>query len=124
MIKRNLFYAFIPLIERGYNLQEIKILQLVFEKRTNILQISKELNIDYKNAYRYINKLHKDELIIFEPKKPIQGKGIYITLSKKILQEILDELEGITLKKEDYKEIENLIRESRRKLKYIQLTNK
>lgn len=69
MNKRNLFYAFIPLIERGYNLQEIKILQLVFEKRTNISQISKELNIDYKNTHRYINKLHRDGLIIFEHTK-------------------------------------------------------
>lgn len=124
MNKRYLFYALIPILERGYNIQEIKILQLVFEKKINISEISRELNIDYKNTHRYINKLYKDGLIILEPPKPIQGKKVYVTLSEKTLQEILDELEAITLRKEDYKEIENLIRESRRKLRYIQLLNK
>ena len=124
MIKRNLFYALIPFIEKGYTLQEIRILQLIFEKRVNISEISKELNIDYKNAHRYINRLHKDKLIIFEPPKPVQGKKVYITLSEKTLQEISDELEAIILRKENYKEIEILIRESRRKLRYMQSINK
>ena len=124
MNKRNLFYALIPFIEKGYTLQEIRILQLIFEKRANISEISKELSIDYKNTHRYINRLHKNKLIVFEPLKPIQGKKVYVTLSEKTLQEILDELEAISLKGEYYKEIENLIRESRRKLKYIQLVKK
>ena len=124
MNKRYLFYALIPIMERGYNLQEIKILQLVFEKKINIFGISKELSIDYKNTHRYIDKLHKDGLITLEPLKPIQGKRVYITLSEKTLQEILDELEAITLRKDDKEEIINLIRESRRKLRYIQLLNK
>jgi predicted transcriptional regulator len=124
MNNKYLFCAFIPVMERGYNLQEIKILQLVFKKKINISEISRELNIDYKNTHRYIEKLHKDGLIILEPSKPIQGKKVYITLSKKILGEVLDELEAIILKKEDYSEIEELIKESRRKLKYIQLTDK
>jgi len=68
--------------------------------------------------------LHKDGLIILEPSKPIQGKKVYITLSKRILGEVLDELEATMLRKEDYKEIEELIKESRRKLKYIQLIGK
>ena len=124
MNKRNLFYALIPFIEKGYTLQEIRILQLIFEKRANISEISKELSIDYKNTHRYINRLHKNKLIVFEPLKPIQGKKVYVTLSEKTLQEILDELEAISLTGEYYKEIENLIRESRRKLKYIQLVKK
>jgi len=124
MIKKNLFYALIPFMEKGYNLQEIKILQLVYEKKMNISEISKVLNIDYKNTHRYINKLSKDGLIILDPKNPIQGKKVYITLSEKILEEILDELETTILRKEDYVEIENLIKESRRKLRYIQLLNK
>ncbi len=124
MNKRNLFYALIPFIEKGYTLQEIRILQLIFEKRANISEISKELSIDYKNTHRYINRLHKNKLIVLEPLKPIQGKKVYVTLSEKTLQEILDELEAISLKGEYYKEIENLIRESRRKLKYIQLVKK
>ena len=124
MNKRNLFYALIPFIEKGYTLQEIRILQLIFEKRANISEISKELSIDYKNTHRYINRLHKNKLIVFEPLKPIQGKKVYVTLSEKTLQEILDELEAISLRGEYYKEIENLIRESRRKLKYIQLVKK
>lgn len=123
MINKNLFYAFIPLMEKGYNLQEIKILQLVFEKKMNISEISRELKIDYKNTHRYINKLQKDGRIIFDPKKPTQGKKVYVALSEKTLGEILDELEATILKKEDYKEIENLIKESRRKLRYIQLMN-
>lgn len=123
VIKKNLFYALIPLMENGHNIQEIKILQLVFEKKMNISEISRELKIDYKNAHRYINKLHKDGRIILDPKKPLQGKKVYIALSEKTLTEILDELETTVLKKEDYKEIENLIKESRRKLRYIQLTN-
>jgi len=124
MNKKNLFYALIPFMEKGYNIQEIKILQWIFEKKMNISEISRELNIDYKNAHRYINKMRKDGLIILEPSKPIQGKKVYVTLSGKTLQEILDELEAITLRKEDYKEIENIIKEARRKLRYIQLLDK
>ena len=124
MDKRYLFYAFIPVMERGYNLQEIKILQLIFKKKMNMSEISRKLKIDYKNTHRYISKLHKDGLIILEPSKPIQGKKVYITLSKRILGEVLDELEATMLRKEDYKEIEELIKESRRKLKYIQLIGK
>lgn len=121
MNQKNLFYALIPFMEKGYNLQQIKILQLVYEKKMNISEISKTLNIDYKNTHRYINKLYKDGLIILEPKKPKQGKKVYVTLSERTLGEILDELETTMLRKEDYKEIENLIRESRRKLRYLQL---
>ena len=121
MINNPLFHSFLPIMEKGYNMQEIKILQCVFEKKMNILEISRKLNIDYKNTHRYINKLRKNGLINIEPSKPIQGKKVYIALSEKTLQEILDELEAINLRKENYKEIENLIRESRRKLKYMQL---
>ncbi|MDP3026611.1 MAG: hypothetical protein Q8N63_02805 [Nanoarchaeota archaeon] len=124
MNKKYLFYALIPIMERGYNMQEIKILQLVFEKKINIFGISRELSIDYKNTHRYINKLYKDGLIILEPLKPIQGKKVYVALSEKTLQEILDELEAITLRKDDKEEMINLIRESRRKLRYIQLLDK
>lgn len=124
MNKRYLFYALIPLLERGYNFQEIKILQLVFERKINISEISKVLNMDYKNTHRYINKLCEKKLIILEPQKPIQGKKVYVTLSEKTLQEILDELETMILRKENYKEMEEIIRESRRKLKYIQLIDK
>ena len=124
MGKKHLLYALIPIMERGYNFQEIKILQLVFEKKITISEISRELNIDYKNTHRYISRLHKDGFITLEPSKPIRGKKVYITLSEKALQEISDELEAITLRKEDYTEIETLIRESRRKLRYVQLLNK
>ncbi|MFH1801581.1 MAG: winged helix-turn-helix domain-containing protein [archaeon] len=120
MDKRNLLYALAPFIEKGYNTQEIKILRCVFEKKANISEISRELNIDYKNTHRYIDKLWKKGLIIIEPSKSVKGKKTYVTLSEKTLQEILDELESITLRGNDYKEIENLIKESRRKLKYIQ----
>lgn len=121
MNHKKVFYALVPFLERGYNLQEIRILELVFEKRMNISEISKELDIDYKNAHRYINKLHEDKLIVLNPKEPIQGKKVYITLSEKTLGEILDELEATMLRKEDYKEIENTIREARRKLRYTQI---
>lgn len=124
MNNKKLFYALIPIMEKGYNLQEIKILQLIYEKKMNISEISRELKIDYKNAHRYVNKLHKDGLIILSSSKPSQGKKIYITLSEKTLIEILDELETTILRKEDYREIEKMIKESRRKLRYIQLSNK
>jgi len=122
--KRYLFYAMIPIMEKGYNLQEIRILGKVFKKKTNISEISKELGIDYKNTHRYINKLYKDELITLEPTKPVQGKKVYVALSEKALQEILDELEAITLRADHHKEIGNLINESRRKLRYTQLLDK
>ena len=124
MDKRYLFYAMIPIMEKGYNLQEIRILGKVFKKKTNISEISKELGIDYKNTHRYINKLYKDELITLEPTKPVQGKKVYVALSEKALQEILDELEAITLRADHHKEIGNLINESRRKLRYTQLLDK
>ena len=111
-------------MEKGYNLQEIRILGKVFKKKTNISEISKELGIDYKNTHRYINKLYKDELITLEPTKPVQGKKVYVALSEKALQEILDELEAITLRADHHKEIGNLINESRRKLRYTQLLDK
>lgn len=124
MNKRYLFYALAPIMEKGYNLQEIKILQWIFEKKISISEISRELNIDYKNAHRYVNKLYKDGLIILNPSKPIQGKKVDITLSEKTLKEILDELKVIISKKEDYSEIESLIQESGRKLRYVQSQNK
>jgi len=123
MNQKKLFLALIPFLERGYNFQEIKILQLVFGKGMNISEISRELKIDYKNAHRYISKLHDDKLIILNPKEPVQGKKVFVTLSEKTLGEILDELEATMLRKEDYKEIENTIREARRKLKYTQMQN-
>jgi predicted transcriptional regulator len=124
MNPKKLFYALIPFLERGYNLQEIKILELIFEKGMNISEISRALKIDYKNAHRYVSKLSDDKLIILNPKEPVQGKKVQVTLSEKTLGEILDELEATILRKEDYKEIENTIREARRKLRYIRLSNK
>ena len=122
MNEKNLFRAFIPLLEQGYNLQEIKILQAVFGKRMNISQISKELKIDYKNTHRYIHKLKNGGLITLNPSKPVRGKKIEITLSEKALNTILDELETILLKKEDYKNIEEIIKETRRKLRFVHLS--
>ncbi len=122
MNPKKLFLALIPFLEKGYNIQEIKILQLVFEKGMNISEISRLLKIDYKNAHRYVNKLHDNKLIILNPKEPVQGKKVNVTLSEKTLGEILDELEATMLRREDYKEIENTIREARRKLKYTQIT--
>ncbi|MFH1711279.1 MAG: helix-turn-helix domain-containing protein [Nanoarchaeota archaeon] len=124
MNKQYLFYPFIPIMERGYNIHEIKILQLVFEKKRNISEISRELNIDYKNTHRYVNKLHKEGLIIIEPSKPIQGKKVFVTLSEKTLSEILNELEAILLRKDNREEIINIIKEAKRKLRYIQLLDK
>jgi len=124
MNKRYLFYALIPIMERGYNLQEIKILHWVFEKKISISEISRELKIDYKNAHRYIKRLHKDGLIILDPPKPIQGKKVDITLSEKTLAEILTELRALISRKDDSREIENLIQESGRKLRYIQSQNR
>lgn len=123
-MNQKLLYAFIPLMESGYNFSEIKILQLVFEKKMNISEISKESGIDYKNTHRYIKKLSKEMMIVMDPKKPIQGKKVIITLSEKTLELVLDELETILLKKENYLEIENTIKEARRKLRHIQLSNK
>ncbi len=111
-------------MERGYNLQEIKILHWVFEKKISISEISRELKIDYKNAHRYIKRLHKDGLIILDPPKPIQGKKVDITLSEKTLAEILTELRALISRKDDSREIENLIQESGRKLRYIQSQNR
>ena len=83
MNHKKLFYALIPFLEKGYNLQEIKILELVFEKKMNISEISRSLKIDYKNAHRYISKLHDEKLIVLNPKEPVQGKKVYVTLSDK-----------------------------------------
>ena len=124
MNNKKLFYSLIPLLEVGHNFQEIKILQLVFEKKMNILEISKTLGIDYKNAHRYISKLCKENLILLDKKESVQGKKVYVTLSEKTLGLILDELEATMLKKEDYKEIEETIKEARRKLRYLQISNK
>ena len=122
MADKKLFYALVPLMEKGYNFQEVKILQLAFEKKMNISEISKASGIDYKNAHRYVKKLCQDGLIIMNPKKPVQGKRVDITLSEKTLNLILDELESIVLKKEYYKEMENTIKEARRKLRHVQLS--
>ena len=122
-MNKKLFYAFISLVEKGCNLQELKILQLVFEKKMNISEISKLSGIDYKNTHRYINKLFKKGMITMDPKKPIQGKKVHIALSERTLELILDELESTMLKREDYEEIENTIKEARRKLRHIQLLN-
>jgi len=111
-------------MEKGYNMQEIKILQVVYGKRISISEISKILKIDYKNTHRYINKLSNNGLIILDPKKPMQGKKVYITLSEKTLGEILDELEASMLRKDNKEEIINLIKETKRKLRYIQLLKK
>lgn len=124
MINNPLFHSFLPIMEKGYNLQEIKILQLVYEKKMNISEISRILKIDYKNTHRYINKLYNDGLITLDPKKPLRGKKVYITLSEKTLSEISDELEAIILRKDNKEEIINLIKETKRKLRYIQLLKK
>ncbi len=124
MINNPLFHSFLPIMEKGYNMQEIKILQVVYGKRISISEISKILKIDYKNTHRYINKLSNNGLIILDPKKPMQGKKVYITLSEKTLGEILDELEASMLRKDNKEEIINLIKETKRKLRYIQLLKK
>lgn len=121
MVKeQNLTYSFIPLLEEGYNWQEIRILKLVYKKKVNISEISKTLNIDYKNTHRYINKLNKSGLIILDPPKTSKGKKTYITLSKKTLIIMKDELEKILLIKDNHINIRELLKENKRKIRYIE----
>ena len=122
MNQKNLFRALIPYLEKGHNIQETKILQLLFEKKMNISQISKTLDIDYKNTHRYIHKLKEAGLVLLSQNKPARGKKVEIILSEKALKEILDELEATLLKKEDYQEMTLIIKETQRKLRFIQLS--
>jgi predicted transcriptional regulator len=117
---QNLIYALIPLLEEGYNWQELRILKLVYKKKLNISEISKTLGIDYKNTHRYIHKLNTAGLIILDPSKPSKGKTISITLSVEMLVKIKDELEKIILRKDTYVNIPELLKENKRKIRYIE----
>lgn len=120
MPQTHLRYALLPIIEKeNLNLQEMNIIQLSYEKKRTISEISKISNIDYKNTHRYIIKLQKKGLLNLNPKIPSQGKKVYITLSKKTISDILDELEKILLKKDHILKIKYLIKESRRKLRFL-----
>lgn len=103
------------------NLQEINIIQLSYEQKRTISEISKTSGIDYKNTHRYIFKLRKKGLLNLDPKTPSQGKGVYITLSETILSNILDELEKMLLRKDYIANVRHLINESRRKLRFLNL---
>ena len=122
MQKMYLEYALLPIMRREkLNLQEIRIIQLSYDKKMTISEISKTLNMDYKNTHRYISELHKKNLLSLDPNVPSQGKKVYVILSEILLSDILDELEKILLRKNYLKDIKHLINESRRKIRFLNL---
>jgi len=52
------------------------------EKKSSISDISKDLNIDYKNTWRYIKQFQKSGLIKLNPKKPSQGKKVLVSINE------------------------------------------
>ncbi len=122
MPERSLKYALLQIMENEkLNLQEITIIQLAYKKKLTISEISKMSNIDYKNAHRYVFKLHKKGLLNLNPEIPSQGKKVYITLSETLISNILEELERMLLRKDHILNIKHLINESRRKLRFLNL---
>jgi len=52
------------------------------EKKNSISDISKDLNIDYKNTWRYIKQFQKSGLVKLNPKKPSQGKKVLVSINE------------------------------------------
>jgi len=52
------------------------------ERKNSISDISKDLDIDYKNTWRYIKQFQKSGLIKLNPKKPSQGKKVLVSINE------------------------------------------
>ena len=68
--------------------KEQEILQFIKQKNRNISEVSKELNIDYKNTHRYCTKLYVAGLIRIEPSNELRKKGKPVTLIYNDEQEV------------------------------------
>jgi len=61
------------------NPTELKIINFIVEnEEESISDISKKLNIDYKNCWRYIKKLTKEEVVNLNPPTHSQGKKVFV----------------------------------------------
>lgn len=57
--------------------KEREIVEYVKNNRgCSISQISKKLNIDYKNAHRYCQKLYKEGILLISPSPSLKQRGI------------------------------------------------
>jgi len=63
-----------------FSTKEQEILKFIKQKSRNILEVSKGLKIDYKNAHRYCTKLSKLGFIRIEPSNSLRKKGIPVKL--------------------------------------------
>lgn len=63
--------------------KEIKILEVVGEKPCTITEISKLLNMDYKNAWRYCNNLYEKGVVSLNPppKESTRGSPVLVSIT-------------------------------------------
>jgi len=89
---------------------EEKILSLIKQGPQTISSLSKKLNLDYKNAWRYVRRLYDKEIIDLKPRpeESQKGKPVYVLLrmnsndkEKEYIYKILNEIKNkkeLTLK--------------------------
>jgi len=111
-----ILYVLMPLLKKGLSNNEIRIMTFVFENPCSINQISKGLNMDYKNTHRYVQNLHQLGWLNLNPPKSKPGLKITVSIPKDKLKILLEKMKNDLLGEKLKTKVDNLIESTWKKI--------